>query len=73
MCDEQQKRYLLVATGFEGYKRVHETLFDLEVRDETIWIHAVNVDRPLEEELIEEGAKPQEIAVASAQTALSVA
>ena len=61
MCDREQNRYLLLEEGWEGKKRVHGVLADLEIKDGKVWIQADNTDRPLAEELLRLGISREQI------------
>ena len=63
VCDDEKRRFLLVGTGFENGRYVHETLFDVQIREGKVWIYANNVDRGLDEELIAQGVALTEIVV----------
>lgn len=61
VCDREQNRYLLREEGWEGRKRVHGVLADLEIKDGKVWIQADNTDRPLAEELLRLGIPREQI------------
>jgi hypothetical protein len=61
VSDRQQDRYLLLEEGWEGRKRIHGLLADLEIRDGKIWVQADNTDRPLAEQLLRHGIPREQI------------
>jgi hypothetical protein len=61
VCDREQNRYLLLEEGWEGKKRVHGVLADLEIREGKVWIQADNTDRPFAEELLRLGIPREQI------------
>ena len=61
VSDRQQDRYLLLEEGWEGRKRIHGLLADLEIRGGKIWVQADNTDRPLAEQLLRLGIPREQI------------
>ncbi len=61
VSDREKDRYLLLEEGWEGKKRVHGVLADLEIRDGKVWIQADNTDRPFAEELLRLGIPREQI------------
>lgn len=39
VIDESHNRYLLLTVGWEGKKRIHYVLVDVEIRGDKFWIH----------------------------------
>lgn len=39
VIDKPQQRYLLLTLGWEGKKRVHSAVVDVEIRGDKFWIH----------------------------------
>jgi hypothetical protein len=64
VVDREHDRYVLLEEGWEGKKRVHGLLADLEIRDEKIWVQADNTDRPIAEELLQLGIPREQIVLA---------
>lgn len=63
IADHQKDRYLLLEEGWEGHKRIHGLLADLEIRDGKIWVQADNTDHPLAEQLVRYGIPREQIAL----------
>ncbi|MGD1936491.1 MAG: XisI protein [Cyanophyceae cyanobacterium] len=61
IADSEHDRYLLMALGWEGDRRIHHPLLHLNIVDDCIWIEANNTDRSVAEELVELRIPPREI------------
>lgn len=61
VSDRQKGCYLLLEEGWEGRKRIHGLLADLEIRDGKIGVQADNTDRPVAEQLLRLGIPPEQI------------
>jgi XisI protein len=53
--DDDQRRYEVIATGWEGDKQVLRTVALLEIQNELIWVQADNTDYGIVDELLNQG------------------
>ena len=59
--DEAADRYLVVSTGFDGYKRYHGCVVDVAIRGGKVWLEADNTDAVIARELVDAGIPRSEI------------
>jgi hypothetical protein len=62
ICDHEQGIYLLLSTGWHGYKRIHSLAFHARVRDNKLWIEWDGTDPSMTEEMFHRGV-PRECVV----------
>lgn len=59
--DEEREHYELLSIGWEGTKRVHFTVFHIDIKDGKIWLQKNSTDLDIAEELVEVGIPRDEI------------
>jgi len=59
--DEKADRYLVISTGFDGYKRYHGCVVDIAIRNGKVWLEADNTDALIARELVDAGIPRSEI------------
>jgi hypothetical protein len=62
--DDQNKRYQIIATGWENSKQVLRTVALLELDQNLIWLHADNTDYDIVKALMKRGVQKEEIVLA---------
>jgi hypothetical protein len=62
--DREHGRYLLLTIGWDGIKRVHSTVVDVELRDQKIWIHRDGTEDGIATDLEEAGVTKDRIVLA---------
>jgi hypothetical protein len=61
--DTINDRYLLLRTGWDQDRRVHNFIFHFDIKDDKIWIQENNTDIDVDEKLEEMGISKKEIVV----------
>lgn len=64
VLDEAHDRYMLVIDGWLHEERMYGTIVDIEIKDEKVWLHCVNTDRDIAQELVFEGIPHEDIVIA---------
>ncbi len=59
--DEERGHYELLSIGWEGTKRVHFTVFHIDIKDSKVWLQKNSTDVDIAEELVEEGIPREQI------------
>ena len=59
--DEERGHYELLSIGWEGKKRVHFTVFHLDIKDGKVWLQKNATDLDIGEELVEAGIPRKQI------------
>ena len=59
--DRENDRYLLLAIGWEGAKRVHGCIVHAEIRNNKIWIQQDGTEHGITDELIAKGVSEDSI------------
>ena len=62
--DHDRNRYLMLAIGWDGPKRVHGCVVDVQIIDDKIWIHQDGTEDGIATELEEKGITANEIVLA---------
>lgn len=62
--DRERDRYLLMVNGYEGKKRIHFALIDVEVRNGKFWIHYDGLEKGVAAYLLEKGVPKEDIVLA---------
>ncbi|MDB9495817.1 XisI protein [Spirulina major CS-329] len=55
IISQDQTRYLIIDEGWQGIQRIHNLIFDAEIRDQKIWLHHDGLDHGITDELVAEG------------------
>jgi XisI protein len=61
--DTVNDRYLLLRTGWDQEKRIHNCIFHFDIKGDKIWIQDNNTDIEVDKELAEMGISNKEIVV----------
>lgn len=62
VIDKDKKHFLQISMGWDREQYAHDTIYHLEVKDNgKIWIHELNTDVEVREELIEKGVAAEDI------------
>lgn len=64
IVSEDHTRYLLITEGWSGNKRVHDLIFEAEIRNDNIWLHYDGLDHGITPELIAAGVPQDRIVLA---------
>ena len=59
--DEERGHYELLSIGWNGTKRVHFTVFHLDIKDGKVWLQKNATDLDIGEELVEAGIPREHI------------
>lgn len=59
--DRENDRYLLLAIGWEGAKRVHGCIVHIDILDNKIWIQQDGTEQGIADELIDKGVTEDSI------------
>ena len=59
--DDDQRRYQVVAQGWQGKKRVHGSMVHIDLKGEQIWLQHDSTDAEIAEELVELGIPRERI------------
>jgi hypothetical protein len=59
--DDEQKRYQVIATGWENDKQILRNVALLEIQSDLVWLQADNTDYGIAEQLIKRGIGQQQI------------
>ena len=62
--DRQHDRYLLIVNGYEGKKRIHFALIDVEIKEGKFWIHYDGLENGVATYLLEKGVPKTDIVLA---------
>ena len=63
--DEERGHYELLSIGWERTKRVHFTVFHLDIKDGKVWLQKNSTDLDIGEELVEAGIPRENIVLGS--------
>ena len=61
LCDEKQDRYIVISEGWQGTRRIHNVVIDLEIISGKVWVQADNTDVAVARELAEQGIPKSDI------------
>jgi hypothetical protein len=61
ILDETRKHFQLLVLGWEGYERIYNVLFHLDIKDEQVWIQKNSTETVLVEELQKRGVRKDDI------------
>ena len=53
VVDREHDHYELLHVGWDGPRRVHGSVFHIDIRDGKIWVQYDGTDRPVAEELLD--------------------
>ena len=59
--DQENDRYLVIVSGWEGPRRVHSIVIQLDIIDGKIWLQCDNTDTVVADELERAGVSKNEI------------
>jgi hypothetical protein len=59
--DEEREHYELLSIGWERTKRVHFTVFHIDIKDGKVWLQKNSTDIDIAEELVEAGIPREQI------------
>ena len=62
--DREHNRYLLMVHGYEGKKRIHFALIDVEIKNEKFWIHYDGLENGVAAYLLEKSVPKSDIVLA---------
>jgi XisI protein len=62
--DREHNRYLLMTVGWDGDKRVHSVVVDVELKDGKFWIHRDGLEEGIAADLEENGIPKERIVLA---------
>ncbi len=63
--DEERGHYELLSIGWEGTKRVHFTVFHIDIKYGKVWLQKNATDLDIGEELVEAGIPREQIVLGS--------
>lgn len=55
IINSDQTRYLIIDEGWQGIERVHNLIFDAEIRNNKIWLHHDGLGHGITNELVAAG------------------
>jgi hypothetical protein len=64
ISDTNTNHYQIIAMGWEGYKRVFNLLFHLDIIGDKIWVQEDKMEYSIAERLVEKGILKKEIVLA---------
>lgn len=64
VSDLPDRCFELLRFGWEGHRRIHGTLFHLDIINGKVWIQYDGTDRPIAEELVRAGIPKEDIVLA---------
>jgi hypothetical protein len=64
VIDTSANHYQIIALGWEGYKRIFNLLFHLDIVDDKIWVQEDKMEYSIAEKLAERGISKKEIVLA---------
>jgi hypothetical protein len=64
LFDSTHDNYLLLATGWDGVRRIHHIIAHLRIRNGKIWVEADNTDAELVSQLLDYGVPKEAIVLA---------
>ena len=62
--DREGDRYLLMAVGWQGPRRIHQCVLHLDLVDGEVWVQANHTDQDIVAELVAAGVAPHDIVLA---------
>src|SRR5258708_7660047 len=62
--DPTLDHFELILCGWEGHRRIHHTVFHLDIIDGKVWIQYDATDRPIAVELVSSGIPKEDIVLA---------
>lgn len=62
--DPARDHFELLRFGWEGHRRIHSTMFHLDLINGKIWVQFDGTDRPIAEELVRAGVPKEDIVLA---------
>jgi len=64
IINQNQTRYLIIDEGWHNIKRIHDLIFDAEIRNQQIWLHHDGLDHGITDELVAAGIPKTSIVLA---------
>lgn len=64
VCDPRRDHYQLLAVGWDGRRRVHDTVLHLDIIDGKVWVQFDGTNRPVAEALADAGVPKEDIVLA---------
>ena len=61
--DTKKKHYQIIAMGWEGYKRVFNLLFHIDIIGDKIWVQEDKMEESITERLVEKGVSKKDIVI----------
>jgi hypothetical protein len=62
--DTHKNHYQIIAMGWEGYNRIFNLLFHLDIIGDKIWVQEDKMEHSIAERLVEKGISKKEIVLA---------
>ncbi len=62
--DRERQRFLLLTIGWDGDKRIHNIVVDIEIRENKFWIHRDGLEEGIVADLEEHGISKDRIVLA---------
>jgi hypothetical protein len=63
IIDRPQQRYQLLVTGWEGMRRIHEIVAQIDVKDGLVWLQEDNTDYGVADALLRAGIAQDHIVI----------
>ncbi len=63
ISDTNKNHFQIIAMGWEGYKRVFNLLFHLDIIGDKIWVQADKMEYSITERLVEKGVSKKDIVI----------
>jgi XisI protein len=64
IIDINKNHFQIIAMGWEGYKRIFNLLFHLDIIGDKIWVQEDKMEHSIAERLVEKGISKKEIVLA---------
>lgn len=64
VCDPKNDNYLLLQTGWDNIRRIHETILHLRLRNGKILIEEDGLEHGIAQDLLDAGVSPRDIVYA---------
>lgn len=64
IADTDKNHFQIIAMGWEGYKRIFNLLFHLDIIGDKIWVQEDKMEYSIAERLVEKGVSKKDIVLA---------
>jgi XisI protein len=64
IADTNKNHFQIIAMGWEGYKRIFNLLFHLDIIGDKVWVQEDKMEYSIAERLVEKGISKKEIVLA---------